>query len=154
LEAVHVVAVEVFAELSEEVTQEARVGDHGDALLGTLVEPLEELDGTHTAMLVRFPLVRVEYVLVVHDLGEVEVGEFGRYLRYGPTSVADVVTPPLAAFLSHEESGRRDLHAGGALGGALGGVNETEERRLARIAGRAEDVECGLASARERGHDD
>ena len=94
------------------------------------------------------------HVVVVHNLGEVEVREFGRYLPYGPPSVADVVTPPFAAFLPHEESGRRYLDAGGALGRTLRRIDEAEERWLARLSGGADDVKRGLARAREGRHDD
>jgi len=154
LQAVHVVAVEILSELSEEMTEEARVRDDRDALLGTLVQPLEEFHSTLAAVLVRLPLVGVEDVVVVHELGEVEVRELGGYLAYGPPAVADVVTPPLAAFLPHEEAGGCDLHPRLALRRAVGRVDEAEERRLPRLAGRPEDVQRRLARAGEGGHDD
>ena len=154
LEAVHVVPVQVLPELPEEVSEEARVGDDRDALLRSLVQPLEELDCALAAVLVGLPLVRVEHVVVVHELGEVEVRELGRYLAYGPASVAHVVPPPLAALLPNEEAGGCDLHPRVALGRTHRRVHEAEERRLPRLAGRAEDVQSRLARAGEGGNDD
>ena len=154
LQAVHVVAVKILAELSEEMTEEARVRDDRDALLGTLVQPLEEFHRPLAAVLVRLPLVGVEDVVVVHELGEVEVRELCGYLAYGPPAVADVMPPSFAAFLPDQEAGWRDLHARLAFRRAVGRVDEAEERRLPGLAGRSEDVQRRLASAREGGHDD
>jgi hypothetical protein len=86
-----------------------------NALFRTLVEPHEKLDGTFATMLIGFTFVRVKHVLVVPDFRKIKVGKLGCNFGNGPTSVADIVSPPFSALFSHQKTRWRHLNSGGAL---------------------------------------
>jgi hypothetical protein len=57
------------------MTEEGGMGYDRNALLWTGVEPLKEFEGSVAAVLVRFALVCIKFIVVVSYLGEVKVGE-------------------------------------------------------------------------------
>mmetsp|Transcript_22611 Transcript_22611/g.50295 ORF Transcript_22611/g.50295 Transcript_22611/m.50295 type:complete len:202 (+) Transcript_22611:1360-1965(+) len=154
LEVVPIVVVEALPELAEEVTEEARVGHHCNALLRTGVQPLQELDGSITAVLVRLALVRIEDIFVVYHFREVEVGELLRNLPNRPPSIAAVVPPPFPALLPDQEPRGADLHTRGVFWGIHGRIDLIQEGRLSRRPGFSEYMKRRLTSPRQRTDDD
>ena len=151
LKGVPVVLLERIAKLPEQVPQKARVGYDRNAFLGTRIEPLEELHGPVAATIVRLPGIAVEDVLIVPHLREVKIRKLRRDFGDGSPPVADVVPPPLPAFLADQDARCRDANARGMLWGSRGRLARIQEGRRPRNPGPAKDVARRLAGSGERG---